>query len=351
MSDAWQIKVVEHGTHKLVAVPKFGSVRWERRLDEISTATATWLSTECPRIRKWEHELEVWLARTLVWAGPIITPQRRTNQQIGVSARDLGMRLERLFVARDRTYVQEDLGLIFGQLATDALDLWPTLGISVVTHPTGTLGDRQYVHANYERLADKLRELARTDVDYTFIGRQMIAGGSSIPGSPSWRLIDAMVAEVQDADDGLSQVNDAVVVGSKLSTAPSADPTPMGEYIDALSIAHVGPLQVRYSEPDIRDSGSAGVAAKNRVRFFGSALPDLRVQLKEGQYDVDDLVPGAAVRVDLTDASIPYGEQGDYLLLTVDGSLNEAGEASVTVGLVQAGDPTSVSTSAPVGTG
>lgn len=340
MSEAtWQVKVVEHGTGDLVAVPKFGAVTWQRRLDDLSTATTSWAPTECERIRKWQHELELWRGPKLVWAGPIITPQRRTGQPITVSARDLGMRFERLFVARDRNYVQEDLGLIFGQLATDALALYPTLGITVVTYPTGTLGDRQYVYANYERLADKLRELARTDVDYTFLGRQMVVGGSSIPGRPTWKLNDAMVDDTQDGDDGLSQVNDAVVMGSKPDGAPAADPTPYGEYIDGLSIAHVGPLQVRYSEPDIRDSGSAGVAAKNRVRFFGSELPDLRVRLKEGQYDIDDLVPGAAVRVDLTDASIPYGEQGDYVLVTVDGSLSVSGEAAVTVGLVQAGEP------------
>lgn len=339
MTDAWQVKVVEHGTGRLVAVPKFGPVRWQRRLDDLSSATTSWAASECERVRKWRHELELWRGRKLVWAGPIVTPKRSTGRPIEVTARDLGMRLERLFVGRDRDYVQEDLGLIFGQLATDALDQYPTIDLDVISYPTGTLGDRQYVYANYDRLADKLRELARTDVDYTFVGRQMIVGGSTIPGSPSWKLHDAMVADMSDVDDGLSQVNDAVVVGSKPNAAAATDPIPTGAWADSLSIAQVGPLQVRYSEPDIRDSGSAVVAARNRVRFFGSLLPDLTIRLKEGQYNVDDLIPGASVRVDLTDAAIPYGEQGDYLLLTVDGAIDQNGESSVAVGLVQAGEP------------
>lgn len=343
---SWQVKVVEHGTRKLVAVPKHGAVTWQRRLDEISVATASWDPTSAPLVRKWRHELEIWSDRTLAWAGPIVVPTRATNRPVAVSARDLSARFERLFVARDRTYTQEDLGLIFGQLASDAVNAWPDLGIDVVTYPTGTFGDREYVYANFERLADKLRELARTDVDWTFVGRQLIAGGSSIPGRPTWTLLDAMVDTATATDDGLSQVNDAVVVGSKPTrvdadgnTVMSEGDTPTGRWTDGLSIASVGPLQVRYSEPDIRDDNSAGVAARNRVRFLGAQLPDLRVTLKEGTYRLDDLVPGAAVRAELSDPAIPYGQTGDYLLLSVDGTISDQGDAAVTVNLIQAGEP------------
>lgn len=320
------VRIVGRGGGDLVDIPPIESLTFTRRLDEQSTCTIRIPAGSKFTAAEWRHELEVrdnW--GRVVWAGPVVDVEDGYDDPSVVQARDLSCWFDRRFVYRDRTYTQDDLAQIFAQLARDALEPDPSPNISIVTRECGVLGDRVYAAATYEYAGDKLRELARTGVDYTAIGRRLLIGGA-VTDSGVWRLAAPMVAKAKRRRRGLHLADDVAVVGATVTTPATDDTeatvhTATGRSADPVVIADRGLLQARFNETDIRDDGSAEANAVTRRELLADVVADVEVLLVAGEFSLAELVCGIEVDADIPADKFPEqsmrGVKGRRRLSTV----------------------------------
>lgn len=318
----WEAHIVTRGGAQLVAVLPFTSLSLTRKLDDMGNATVAGINDQdgwaaIGAVTAWEHELVLWRDGSEVFAGPATDVDARTAEGWSTSARDLFQWFERRFVARDRT-MSADLAQIFKRVADDAMAADNSPGVSVLATDCGVVGDRVYVAAEYGRAADALRELARTGVDWTFVGRQMLVGGEEVPTSPVATLIDSHVQAGSAQWAGLTVVNDVVTVGgaTAATATTAAVDAPVGRATRPPSIAQRGLLQQRFDEPNILDLASANANAASRADLLASVDPTVTVTVTDeiaDQFDV--LVPGARVDVAFSDQLFPREIVGPFRLL------------------------------------
>ncbi len=270
--------------------------------------------------KPWEHELAIYADRTVVWAGPIVGVGDGTGDTVTVQARDLTQWWERWFVSMSRQFTADDLAGIFGRLAHDGAMLQPDVNMRINVTDCGVLGDRVYTIDEYARISDKLRELSRSAVDYSAVARHILIGGSQVPTDASFILTDPMIRNVTRTRDGLVEATDVVVIGSSASSED--DTIPVGRA--TTDPTRTGLLQRRFDEPDIKDAASADAAAASRLALLAAELPKLGITLREGEYDLAWLVPGARVDVAISKTHLDGGQEGVYRLhdvdVTVDGN-------------------------------
>jgi len=272
------------------------SVAFSRRLDEFSESRIELSSeqdVECLAhlgdVSPWNHELSIWRDEDEAWVGPITEPLF-SYEGMTLTARDLFAWFERRIFIEDQLYVSTDLASIAQGYADAALSQDPTPNIMVSTSPTGILGTRSIFATLHRRVADELRELSRTGLDFTAIARELRFGGSEI-GTPSIGTLTADIFEVTDARlAGLSMANHVFVLGSS------------GGGVNSPTVGEAGGitvplLQQVYTESSILDVSSANVAALTRLDLLGE--PPLFVSgtlLEDAPIPFTELVPGALLQ-------------------------------------------------------
>lgn len=292
------VRLQDRGGAVVNAEVAFESLNYRRRVDDMTDARVTigasgLAGERCclalSNLRAWQHEVAVVrddVADT--WVGVVGDPDYGGGQ-VTVPARDLFQWMERRDLPHDRTFVATDLAEVFRQYVLDALERDPSPNIDVDMHTSGTTGDRSIEAAAHRRAADELRELARSGVDFTMIGRRMLVGGQELPLPPLPLLTDAMVDDPHLVVRGLDAVSEATVIGAtdENSRAPHSG-TAGG--VDA----DIGLVQTTTTESSIKDDASCEAAAQSRVDLLsGSAEFVTAVLRPEAAVAFTDLVPGA----------------------------------------------------------
>lgn len=291
----------------LGALPWTGTLSYGRRIDEMTSGRAT-VPTEglgedeaedCCRllnlVNAWEHELLITRDSSEAWVGVLLEPEW-SEQDVVLDARDLFQWFERRFIHDDHDYQDVDLSQIFLNYANDALgpDLSPNITVAVA--PTNVVGIRKVLASQSRRAADEMRELARSGLDFTMIGRIMRAGGSEIPVPALATLSNATLKNRRLRQRGAEAASSAAVIGSRLGIGEEAEQvvgTAGG--VDA----KIGLVELAWNEDGILDQTSANAAAQSRVNMLKRAPYYLTGDLDaETPISFEDLIPGARVDFD-----------------------------------------------------
>jgi hypothetical protein len=300
----WTVTGGSRGGTAIKAELPWNRFQWGRKLQEVSTASVTFPRSACldvpflADLRPWEHELAFWrdseAGPQLEWVGPI-TGRAVGRDEITLRARDWFALLERRRMHADFDQQSVELATAFSAVFVDALGPDNSANIGIIIHTSGITGDRQYFSTQYRRAADILRELGRAGVDWTMIGRTLLAGGVELGIAPGRLLLDDHVLDIDGDENGESAATDVIVVGTKGSSGTQA--------VGGIAIANDprGVLETVIQANDIQDNASALSYAASSLALLGGGVPrSYQVTLApDTQSGYGRLIPGARWPVDL----------------------------------------------------
>lgn len=258
--------IADRGGSPLRSELLWESLNFGRRVDEVSSATVTCGSAP-PYVRAWQHELVIFRNDELAWCGPVSPPTWDANQDtpnVTIQAPDLFGWFDVRCLERDRSWTQEDLSAPFEQAAADALERDPSPNIEFSTSTTGVKGDRKIVGAQFGKAGDFLRELARSGLDFTMFGRQLICGGPEIPRIPAFVLTDDTLLSPK-VQGGQETGSEAIVIGANSGTQQ----VPIVGRAGGVD-ADIGLVQRVFTESTILDQNSAEAAAQTHRQHLAT---------------------------------------------------------------------------------
>lgn len=302
----YRVLIVRRGGTPTIGELPYTSLSFGRALDDISGASCEVAAADCDTLTEdltcWKHELAVWRDDVLVWVGPIVDLSFDATT-VTIAARDLFEWFERRFLPVDRNFVAIDLTTIFTTYVTDALSADTSPAITVSSAAAGVTGSRNVVAVDRRRAADELRELARSGVDFTMIGRTLRVG-PEIPNAGDLRIWDDHADQTALHIAGLDAASSVTVKGATGGTAADQAYGPSAVAVVAAFGGvdpDIGLIEVLYDEQQIRDTASALAAAASRLLFLTPAPQYIDLVLRpEWTYGFGDLVPGAVVETALT---------------------------------------------------
>lgn len=317
---AYEAYVLTRGGGAIVAQIEWTSLSWARVLDDTSQATVM-MDRACvqsvAQARPWRHELAVYRDGEQVWVGPIINPSAPVASdhfQYQLVARDLSAWWDRRFIHSDHDYslAPADLATIFSDIASDAMLPDNSPGLTVVTSPTGVTGAMRLLAAQHLVAGPQLRDLANTGIDWTAVGRTIIAGGTSIPVADLGSFTDDdFIVPPVPSYDGTAQANLWVIRGQGGGAAGDAI---YGTASDPVAAALDGLLESVDTVQTIQDNLSAQAAAQSKLALTGDNVVTLQdcSFSPEAPVKIGALIPGALAHVDLSEGNIVVDD--DYRL-------------------------------------
>lgn len=321
---------------------RWSAITWERTLDAISTASATFPDeyggvrclARLGGLEPWRFGLLIERDGVEVWRGPVITV-KRVKDGIQVSAADTFARYQKRFAIRDEvvSYTNIDAGYLFQQVinthAASTLDQWslPVPKLDVNVNLTRQLKPREFKYA-----WDLLSELLASSIDaYIMNGRLYVWQ----PGA-GWRYrdqIDWTLDGPYNSDydfvygtfteeafrtrptwtlDGAGQGNFVVVPGTDTGeygfrTYEAAEAENSQETYGLLDLTDPDPIQVPEDAPaelvaEVLASRAAGILALRGTPPFtieGGVLSEA------APISVDHLRPGSLWKLDVFDDGFP----------------------------------------------
>lgn len=321
------------GTAIRVDLP-WSHFQWGRKLQDVSTGSVTFPRSACTEIpyladlRPWEHELGFWrdseTGPKLEWVGPI-TGRAVGRDEITLRARDWFSLLERRRIHADFDIPALELSTLFAAVFIDGLGPDNSAKLGIVIHASGVVGDRQYFSTQYRRTADVLREIGRAGVDWTMVGRTLLAGGSELGVASCRLLLDDHVLDISGDENGESAATDIIVVGAKGTLGTQA--------VAGIAIAGDprGVLETVIQANDIQDNASALSYAASSLALLGGGVPR-RYQVTlapDTQSGYGRLIPGARWPVDIP--SMDLFETLRLRQLDVNVTKSEDGQVQETV--------------------
>jgi len=316
------------------------NVTWGRVLDDTSQASVDLAglgrTQKCfEAIRDAEpgqHELAVIRDGAAVWQGPVFSKEAQGTSG-GYDARDLSLWWDHRRLPVDREFLDTDLATIFETLADDSMLEDTSPNITVVSSPTGITGTRKYLAGQHLIAGVQLRELANNGVDFTFVGRDALVGGTSIDAEPIVLLQDRHLASIPKTSRGFPVGNRVGMAGAGGGEGP--DPI-FGEARDEASIATYGLLDDVQSQESVRDDASAAAQARSTLAIGSVPVTVLSDVVLDSSAPVliEQLVPGALVGCAFTSSGIEVA--GVFRLSKVDVK-GAGGNESVTLTLEPVG--------------
>lgn len=273
-------------------------------------------------------ELEFWRDGVLAWGGPITIPQWGWSS-IRIAAEDSSAWWKRRTIRQDLRFVGVDISDIFAAVHAEAMRYEPVPGFTVRPTATGIAGTRTILAKDTKYAADVLGELARTGIDWTVYGRNVIVGGETIPVNPIATLTD------DDWIGGgpiLEWAGD--VYASRVIVRGANNLIAVAE-LEAADMP-CGLVERVFTEESIEDQASLDAAARVRLAALRSPwrlVNDNGALLRCGSpVEFADLIPGARVRVSTEVSCDPV--VADFRLASIAATY---GESDVKVTLVPLG--------------
>lgn len=283
----------------------------------------------------WRDEILLYRGRTLVHAGPLITARSAAG----------GGQLDSndLFAWMDVRFLEEDFigdgdaADVFQAVFEAAYSKDRTPNISTQMRRTGVPTFRSLKGVEFHRAADLLRELARTALDFTMVGRTLLAGGIEIFSDQSaLRLHDDGVLELEVVREGSQFATDLAVFSG--TTEVNGSPI-TGRATRA--VTHFGLIQRSATELLIKDRPSADANALARLEAMQPAPLRVSVTLSpEAGFTYEELIPGRRVdcRLSKEIGCVPAMQIMRLNTITTNVSRSEAGMTeSVSLDLVPIG--------------
>jgi hypothetical protein len=317
-------QITTRGGGKVLGDVDWETVSYNRISGDTADATVRWCQPDAQvpafmaETEPWEHDLVIW--RTAepdpVFAGPVRTCTYEEGV-VTIVAKDPTAWFERRNNHTDVTYTDRDLAEIYGKIAASLLAQDPSPAIAIITSPCGVTGTRVLRAAESARGADLLRELARSGVDWTAIGRRVLIGGSTLAaGLGTLVLIDDAVASPR-----LVKAGDNTATRETLRWQ-TADQTPMLTTVPSRQERILGLLEELVEEPDIADASSASVAAQARLDLFDHNPRVLTCDLTaDAPAAVNELIPTRLVDSRVT--TLPAVAAGVFRLRRVDVTVDQ----------------------------
>ncbi len=295
---SYEIFAQTRGGKNVLGLLDYQSASFGGVLDDISSASVTigsrgLANSDCCRVLQqinfYEHEISIQRDGVEVWVGPVLDPSF-SEDSVTIPARDLFHWFERRVLPTDRN-ITDDLASIFDQFATDALSIDTSPNISIAPNPTGVIGQRTVIANNFDRAADRLRELSTTALDFTARGRTIICGGQTVT-TPAIAVLSAeLLTGAKITPKGSIMATDVIVTGQTLAN---------GTQMIARAGAGSGLVQVVYSEPSILDQPSLDHAAQSYYAMLSDPVyVEGGVLDPQTPFDFADLISGARVDVAL----------------------------------------------------
>lgn len=297
----WRAFLATRGGESLLAELPWAELNSNRKLDDISDSSVSLsvgeIKDECcaalNTLLPWRTELTLYRNNHLAWTGPVIdvafTPER-----VDIQARDLFQWFERRYFEENIVSVDKELSKIFREYVENGLarDSSPNI-IMAITSETGILASRTVQKAERKRVADELRELARTGLDWTMFGRNLLVGGESAGTTVFGPLITDNFIDPTVRIQGLQAATEVTVLGAARGSSSRTFQATVGGVSD-----DVGLLQLSISEPKIQDVASARAAARARLLMSNPPPPYLSGTLDPNTgFLFEELVPG--MRIDI----------------------------------------------------
>lgn len=326
----YEAYVLTRGGGAIVAQIEWTSLQWGRVLDDTSQATIL-MDRECvqsvAQARPWRHELGIYRDGVQVWVGPIINPTSPVASdhfQYQLVARDLSAWWDRRFIHFDHDYTLApvDLATIFSDFAADAMLPDNSPGLTVVTTPTGITGTMRVLATQHLIAGPQLRDLANTGIDWTAIGRSIIAGGKTIPVPALGKFTDDdfMMPPIPGYD-GTVQANLWLIRGQG---GGAAGDSIYGTASDPAAALLDGLLESVDTVQTIQDNLSAQAAAQSKLALTGDNVVTLQdcTFAASAPVSINDLIPGALGRITLTEGNIAVDD--DYRLQRLEVSVSSS---------------------------
>lgn len=196
------------------------SAKWERKLDDVSTAEVTVdLSGDAASVccsclsdtEPWCHELHIWRDGDEVWCGPIQEIEYSYNQVTIRASDSLAWLNVRIPIANIHPLVDEDITTTaLGVLALAFSNDEPTYTCefaNIFSQPTGFVA-KLFYEAFKDTSLQILRKIADLGLNFTTLGRTIVLVGSTTPLTPLVLLNDEhIIGNIQVTKDGTLQGN------------------------------------------------------------------------------------------------------------------------------------------------
>lgn len=310
-------------------------VEWSRVLSDTSDGACTLaglgLNVACfEAIRdgsSWSHELT--LIRTAgadgageaVWQGPIVGKGSKFTTG-SYKARDLSAWWDRRVIdfgtIADGTFTNAEVASIFNAVAANADDQDP-FNLAIDASPIGVTASRIYRPGNYLPAGPELRELTKTGIDWTIIGREALVGGLVVPADPIVFLQDDHLREAPQVDeDGIQFSNDVIVSGA--GGGEQNNPI-VGRATDLDSVATYGLNTTTVTNDSIRDVPSAQAYAESRLALLkvpSVIMGDVSLR-PSAPVLISQLIPGSVVSCAFATSGVPVSGQFRLQKVSVKG--------------------------------
>lgn len=346
----YMVSIRSRGGANLVTEVPAEKIEWDRRLDEISEATVT-VALPDPRnpcslvtgildtcelaagLRTWAMEVHIARDGSTVWEGPIVRLVYGRSVLI-ITARDVlawaGRRTIHSLIDFRSPAGPADLSRIAEALIIDAYTPDDPRVLRYLTViEAGVFGERFY--GDKPRYAlDELRELARTGVDFTVIGRRIVISGELGLTRLSALGQDDFLGEIRIIEDGNGAATEGWVVGKGVvGNCGGTD-----DYFGLLEV--IATQDSILDEPSADAQACAIVATGNPPPTYVE-MPSSAQLACDARVCIEELVPGVIIPLVLADDVLCRALVTDLRLRTVSVSVDARGE-SVGVELTPVGE-------------
>lgn len=305
----YQVLLTARGGSPVIGEIPYSSISYDRSvLDAVGGSSLFVPPTEdddlcflLSRINSWEHEISIYRDPDLAFVGPV-TGVSWGDNGTGIQCRNLFEWTERRLIYSDFDPITDDLVNIFVAYLEDALapDTSPNITITV-QNLSGITGERRVLASEHRRVADELRELARSGVDFTMRGRELLIAGQELDLPSLGILHDDACSRRTLTQEGLVAATRVTVLGQ--SGGAGSISTFGGNTLQVIGVAEeidspFGLIDRTYSESQIRDQISADYAAGFRLDWLDPPPESLSVDLSpSASFFFDDLIAGKKVDV------------------------------------------------------
>lgn len=246
-------------------------------------------------VEPFRHELVLHRDDEFSYAGPI-TQMTFTSAGGSIQSSDLFSWFD-WRVIEEAFHAQGDVADVFQAFFNLGYDLETSINMTISTRTTGVQAVRDVNPGEHPRVADILRELARTALDFTMDGRRLLAGGAEVfLSDTSLILHDDGVTGVEVIKDGANFATDVIVTGTtaKVGGYPVTGRATRSESVYGL-------VQRSFSELTIRDGDSADANALARLEAMQPAPLRVKATLSpQAAFEYREIIPGRRVENYLT---------------------------------------------------
>lgn len=322
-------QITTRGGARVLGEMEWDTIGYDRGANETGSATVKWFQGDASippfliQAEPWEHDLVIWrhAEPEPVFAGPVRTVKYSSGETT-VTAKDGTAWFEKRRIHTDQTFENVDLSFIFGKIAGMALEQDPSPALQIITAPCGVVGTRITRAEEAAVAADLLRELSRSGVDWTAVGRRILIGGPSLTDPlGALVLIDEAVL-----NPTLEKAGDVTITSQIIRWQAASDQMPMLKTVASTQVGLLGLLESVDEEPDIADDASAGVAAQARLDLL-SQNPRVvaAVLTADAPTAVNQLIPGRIV--DFRLSTLPELAVGETRLQKIAVAVSQDAEA------------------------